>query len=701
MIVPCSQSEEYRQEYLDIENQLLGKKLIHEPVVQKLLGIADRTFNKRAYELAVSHLNLILKFNNTNERRMPDEFRPHCPEALSKAGTLHLINQMDGLPIFIDHNKFVTGLGIFGPQGSGKSCEIIELCSKIRQIDPNIRIILIDPKGAFSNLTSFLHIALAQTSFDLMPPSNVSLENFVYELMPILAQTTGLIYGLEPLNQAADIAIHQRQQYIQMTNTEPRICLKDIRESLNLLKISGFRKIGYHDAAATALSLILGKQNLFSCRKGVSLEWMFNQNVVVDARCVTDNMQCRFFITYLLYWLYQQSRYNPETNKIKRIVIVDDASRFVGTIGNLFDTNSKTSPLGHILAVLRSTGVCLIFATQLPGQVDPAVLSLTRNALVIGNINGQDNLGVIQGMMSLTDEQKAAITRFKTRETLAFISGSDWPLIHGWTPKVEIENFITSNPVKVALDTSPWHSLTEIPQQPVIEVTESSVSVNEAQEVKTTQADASRSPENLKVKSCTDKLVFDCIRNPFEKAGAHAVKMDSIREYDTAQTEALQYGFLIASQCGKAIYFIPTHKAYDKFSIINPYQRATSIEHAFFANMTAHYLKQSGLKVQTETPIGSKGATIDVTTIDKSGNMIAYEITLSTSNLSSNASKLQDTSYKKIIWLCRDADTAKAVIGYFNKSASLPPELTSKFEYVFFGKWIPQIEKEKKKWKRN
>jgi len=94
-------------------------------------------------------------------------------------------------------------------------------------------------------------------------------------------------------------------------------------------------------------------------------------------------------------------------------------------------------------------------------------------------------------------------------------------------------------------------------------------------------------------------------------------------------------------------------------------------------------------------PIGTKGATIDITTTDKSGNMTAIEVTLTTSNLSSNASKLQDTAYKKIVWLCRDADTANAVKAYFNKLQTLPLELVAKFEYIHFSKWISQMEKAK------
>jgi hypothetical protein len=300
-------------------------------------------------------------------------------------------------------------------------------------------------------------------------------------------------------------------------------------------------------------------------------------------------------------------------------------------------------------------------------------------------------------MMSLAYEKMAAIPRFKTRETLVFISGHDWPhSIHGWTPKVNISDYTTANPLKATIDITPWHSFNEIPQQQIIETVIPPAHVNKSQNSAAAVKVASCVADSIKVKGSADKLVLDCIHYPFDKASDHAAKLDSIREYDAAKTEAVQNGLLIASQCGKSLYLIPTQSAYDKFCIVNPYQRATSIEHAFYVRLAANILKKhSGLTIQIETPVGTKGATIDVTTVDKSGNMTAYEITLSISNLSSNASKLHDTAYKKIVWLCRDADTSNAVMAYFNKSASMPPELTTKFECVHFSKWSSQIEKRK------
>ncbi len=671
MLTKQSQFDDNNRKLLALEKEIRDKELIYHSDAQRYLTMAHQTCYEHIFQLAIRHLEDILKTYNENRMRMPDPFAPYCPDQLCASGWLYLIDQMDGNRISIDHNKLSTGLGVFGPQGCGKSCWLVHFCNQILNIAPTVKITVIDPKGAFSNLTTFSHIELSEASFDLTPPSNVTFEHFVYELMPILANTVGLIYALELLQQAVDITLEQKRR----CGIDTSLSLKDISESLRMIKVSGFRKTGYLDGATTALSLILGRQNLFTCRKGLSLDWLFNQNAVLNARSLTDDMQCRFFVTYLLYWLYQRSRYAPETNIVKHIVIIDDATRFIGTVGSQFDSGIKTSPLGHLLAVLRSTGTCLVFATQLAAMVDSSVLSLTRNALVIGNINGRENLKVLQSMMSLNDEQTRQIVRFKKRETLAFISGGDWPLIHGWTPDVDMSKHITQNPVKPALDIIPWHSLTEI-------TAKETAAPTPAQDV----------PEKPVKVGSVDKLILDCLHYPFCKAAEHAVKLESIREYDIAKTQALQDGLLIASECGKSLYLIATQAAYDKFGVVNPYKRATSIEHAFYVRLAEHIIKKTGFTVKTETPIGNKGATIDLTVNDKSGNMTAIELTLSTSNLSSNASKLQDTAYQKIIWLCRDADTVKAVKGYFNKQSSLPAELVEKFEFVHLSKWIKELE---------
>lgn len=615
-------------------------------------------------------------------------------------GDLHVCDQVDGLPIYLDPDKFITGVIMPGPQNSGKSRLIIHLVDGILRARPDVKVTIIDPKGGFVNLKSFRHIDLATTSLNLAPPPNCNERDFTYELMPIIGDSAGLIYSQEIVGEAAYMALNCLDEYRQCVDEDTDLCFRDINEELVNMKVTGPRRPGYRDAAKTALSRMAGRSKLFSCRKGLSLGDIVSQNTVLNARCLTDDMQCRFLATYLLYWLYQRSRNEPEAHKIRHIVVIDDGSRFIGAV-NEFEAHTRTSPLGHILAVLRATGTCLIVATQLPAHVDPAVLSLCRNMIVVGNINGEENLRVIKNFMSLTDDQARAIVRFKQREILAFFSDSSWPHpVHGFTPYVDLAEYTTVSLPREIIEITSWHPLTSRP------ISATSQPATPAGEPAGT-ADASPpadldDPADFPVdlKGPVAQLIMDCIHYPFDKVRDRTARLGmSVRVYESAKTKAIQDAYLIASSSGKTVYLIPTPKAHKEFGYPCPYRRSTSVEHAFYVTLAVHNLKKDATlsRVRAETPVGSQGATIDITTTGKDGEMTAYEITLSTSNLTSNAAKLQSTAYKRIIWLCRDAATAKAVRAYFNKTTALPTDLRQKFEYTHFSKWISQIEKRQEK----
>ncbi|AQQ71400.1 Type IV secretory pathway, VirB4 component [Limihaloglobus sulfuriphilus] len=669
MSIPLALLEENARKIRALEQELRENELLSDPKIQFLLKTINEARNQRIFDSKLEHLFEFLKMFNTDAQRTYDSFRPYGPEVLLNQGDLHLLDQMDGVKFSIDPDKLLTGALVLGPQGMGKSRLITSICKQLSIIRPDIKVLILDPKNGFSSLSVFRHLDLGKMSFDLSSPLGVEQDNYITEFMPILANITSVIFGVDFFNRAVDDSLSQLRGY----GGDTTLCLKDIYESLAKFKPKSFRTQGYLDAAKFGLSQLLGPSNIFSCRKGLSLDWLFGENTVINARCLTGEVECKGLLNYLLFWLYQKYRNVSETKVIKHLLIIDDSTRFVG-VPNTFHSEKRTSPLGHILAVLRSAGVAVMFATQIPSQIDPAVLALSRNMFVVGNINGENNLRVLQSYMSLTPEQKSSILRFQKRESLAFISGSAWSRpVHGWVPFVPDEAEGDVNITDCSNMIVPWHSLTEVPK--------------------------SEAPKPIKqvsnVNTALDKLLLDCIHYPYSKVREHIDRMGvSVRVYETAVNSALQEGYLLHSMSGKSVYLIPTKQTYDKFNVPVPYERSVSVEHSFYVGLAAHLSKQcKGLKVQTETPAGQKGATIDVTLINGKAEMFAVEITLNTGNLLSNAAKLQDTSYKKIVWLTKDAASAKAVKAYFNKITSLPNELIDKFEYSHFSKFNSFLKK--------
>jgi len=326
-----------------------------------------------------------------------------------------------------------------------------------------MNITIISPKNNFPGLPQFKRIDLAKISLAF---EKIRLENFIFEFIPILGSLCGLIYGIEFLMQAAEMALLQRQRYIKATGKSTDLCIKDIAEALRLVKAGGYRKAGYKDAAQTALGLLLGKQNLFACRKGISLEWLFSQNTILHAHSLTNPVQCQTLLIFLLYWFYRRAKLGGQPNRIRHVLIIDDSSRFTGSVRPQFERQGYTSVLGHIFSVLREAGIVVVFVNQLATQIDPSALSLIRNIMVIGNINGEENLRIIKNCMSLDNGRAHDIIGFKVQESLFFGSGSNFPHpIHGWVPRVELpENCTTDYKDDYSALIEPWHPLTDIPQ---------------------------------------------------------------------------------------------------------------------------------------------------------------------------------------------------------------------------------------------
>jgi hypothetical protein len=584
---------------------------------------------------------------------------------------------------------------VVGPQQAGKSRFIIGFCQEIIRERPEIVITIIDPKGGFRDYASVLNakvINLSKKSFDLRAPLGVSREDHVHEFVPPLCDTGGLIYGVEPVSEAVSIALDQRQKYAAETGQDTELCLKDICVALSLVGgANSGRRMGYREAAQTALSRIMGRKNLFACRRGISMEQLFSQNAILDARSLVDDMQCRALALYLLYWKYQQCRYKPETNKLAHLIIFDDASRWFGTPGDQFGAASRTSPIGHILALLRSAGAGVCVATQLPAFLDPSLPALSRTMVAVGPTSGSQHLKVVSDFMSLDKEQAKAITRLSTQEAVAFSPGCAYKeCIHGWVRFVDDPP--TTAPgrnieVEDNYSTEPWSNLAEIPA-PTTTVSRASTQQRPVQGLEETPSVLH--PNLHGISSDVQTLLWDVKAYPFHSVSARIKRLRmSGRLFDRAKLEAIERGLLIESKAGHTVYLTLTQKAFDAFGIPNPFKRSTSMEHAFFVGLACFLLEQDSryARVRPEVPLGRSGSASDVVTTCHDGTLEAWEICLGTAWILTNVTKYKQTAFAKIVLLARTHELSMATKSFI-KASGLDPDLMAKVEYMHFSQLL-------------
>jgi hypothetical protein len=295
---------------------------------------------------------------------------------------------------------------------------------------------MLDPKLGMKDWAPYLNAEYIDTdniSIDLSPPRGLTYEQFLPSLMPQTGDILGLIYGNDILQGAAQICIGLRNEYIQKTGQDTEISLFDIAQAVPFVKdVSKGRRLGYREAVSTSLGrLLAGSGNLFKCRKGIDLRTLFNHNVILGCRTITDHFAAKFLAVYLLYWLYESERYSPPCDNLKRVLILDDATTYLA-VRQGFDTSSHTSILTEIYSRLRSSGNGVIVTTQIPHLSDTGVVALSHTAVNIGGLHYGKDTHLLAEIMGLDDQQRLHISKLAQREAIGISGGTAYSgIVHG------------------------------------------------------------------------------------------------------------------------------------------------------------------------------------------------------------------------------------------------------------------------------
>ena len=425
------------KQLLGLEADLRKRYLLHNPTVQWLMQKAVLA-GKDGSQWAIKKLKMILKAESIEDMRTANVFGPHAPEQLLSCGNLHLFNQINGIAWKILLNVLTLCMLLTGPQGGGKTRFLIWLCHQLNSFNYPIPFFILDPKGGLRQWASYLnatYVDIDDISIDLSPPPGLDYQRFLPSLISQLGDILGLIYGIEILQEAAAICIDLRNQYIQQTGQNTEISLFDIYQAIPFVKdAKKGRRQGYREAASTGLGRILtGSGNLFKCRKGIDLATLFGHNVIVGCRSITDDFAAKFFAFFLLYWLYESERFSPPSDSLKRVLIFDDATRYL-SIRRGFDAASTTSPFTNIFSRLRSSGNGVISTTHIPHLADPGVLALSHTVVCVGGLHYGKDTRLLAEIMGLNEEQRSGLSKLNQREAIGFSAGSAFPgVVHGYT----------------------------------------------------------------------------------------------------------------------------------------------------------------------------------------------------------------------------------------------------------------------------
>jgi len=660
------------EELLALESELRRREKLHDPQVQWLMERAALCSDTNR-QWARDQLRMALEADRIEDMRTGDAFRPLGPAQLLADGDLHLLDQVDGVPWKVPWTALPRGLLVTGPQGAGKTRLMIWLCKQLNAANPPIPWFLVDPKLEFKNWAShlgaiYIDAERPDIGIDLSPPPGLTYETWLPSLVPQIGEIVGVIYGTEILQQAAQICIELRNRYMSQSNRSTEICLQDLYDAIPLVKgASSWRRAGYKDAVLTGLSRILsGSGSLFRCRKGIDLPRLFGRNVVFGTRSVTDDFAARSLAFYLLWYLQESERYAAPTQQPKSVLIIDDASRYIGAREGA--SGKALSSIGSILTTMRSSGRCFVAVSQIPHLIDPGVCALMHTVVDIGGLHHAADTQLLARMMGLTEPQRQALTSLGQREAVGLCGGSAWPrAVHGRVPDVP-EPAGDVAPQKTDLPelrTEPYTNLSDLIQNHCTPEDSSRPAGKPPATVPTSPATSDHGEPSSDLAATEKILALDIVTSLASTLRERQRRLSlSARQMEAAKGGLLNKSMIKEVPLGKALMLAPMQQLYQVLGMECPYKRNAWDIHSFLVLLAAKLIESDPLvkSVKTEVSLGDANSTVDLIAHLHDGERQAFEVIHRTvTNIAATAAKLEGKGFSQIRFLCSDFNIKERV----------------------------------------
>ena len=191
------------------------------------------------------------------------------------------------------------------------------------------------------------------------------------------------------------------------------------------------------------------------------------------------------------------------------------------------------------------------------------------------------------------------------------------------------------------------------------------------------------------------QLAHDIVANLYRQFKQRQLKLRwSVRRMEKARQELLNHSLILELWLGKSLLLVPTTELYALMELESTYFRNVSDIHSFSVLLTAHLVEYNPMvqKVKCEVSLADANSTVDMVAYLQNSRRWAYEVTLSVSNVSSNAAKLQNKGFAQIYFVCRDYNVQQAVKAHL-RNAGFPADYLARIQCVLFSNLLRQKQK--------
>lgn len=318
---------------------------------------------------------------------------------------------------------------VLGAPGTGKTVLLEHLIHDLANL--NIKVLVLDRDKVelrqLLNLIPALNIFSIEKNFIFNPlevPTNVDPQHWLVAFVSVFCKYNDLLSGSESLMVRAVTELYEEFGVFRgSTDTYPTMI--DLYLKVLSYQFKGNRRdAGFKDSILNRLYAYISLyKHVYSYAKGIPIEWIKNNNIILECRGVTERV-ARFQMGIILYSLFMHKiATNHTISSLSNAVFIDECK----FIASPFNDKLGFSPLAYAMAQSRAVGIGFVLADQTANLEDALfVNSSTKFCFRLGDGRDMRKAGFSMG---LNARQMQYLTRLKTGECVMRAIDEDEPFV--------------------------------------------------------------------------------------------------------------------------------------------------------------------------------------------------------------------------------------------------------------------------------
>jgi len=633
------------------------------------------------------------RYNPNYLERAPsddDLYDPTCPPDFIIGKTIET-NVDYGPRIVADCGSVV----ITGVSGGGKTTLVLHVVLELHRKIRNAAALILDVKGEFSCFATLAHPDVHVHPMrdlrwnPLRPPLRVELDQWLPIVASYLAETRGLRKSRHiMLAVMKSLCVHYG---VDKDPTRPWPTLFNVLDYLKQLPRAAFSKQGdYRESLVNELQGLLDDTGkIFDCSQGgIDIMQMTTPGGIFVIQMQDLPVEAQQFIISIVTEHIIDGRVARNIHNVPlQVLLVLDESQLVLSSSADYRSPHGIAPFASKLLKGRESGVGFVVVVHLLTHISRAVLASAKTVYVVGGLADSTNIQIAADMMNLPPRARTMIPRLGRGQAIVREMGTGSCFTDGFLISVDpppIAKDVVSEPARRQLMAPKLARFPSTPSVPL--TTHPSVMAELCPDKRPPQPAAAGASTNQGLSQDETAVVQDCARYPDDYMKERRDRL-GIKDYKAFQQlcDALQLKQLVIlheERVAKVTYTFAelTDLGWKASGVPKPphYIGHGSFMHTVYCRRMARNLKKNGwTRVKTEHPIGPSAHAVDVFGVNPQGVATALEVTLSTSNVCSNALKSLAGSgaVQQLVFLCRLKSECQAVERILRNDPALAPYL--------------------------